>query len=283
MAAFLKQHYGDCEGPLGVPCLDKQARALDALLRSLPRDDLHAPGHFVIEKATTELLPGERSDVSWISTENPDRMREVVVARGMNDDAFKLNPLVTLQHAYWLPPVGRSLWRKRVKDGPLAGIKAKTQYPARPASWPSASDWPPDFAFPLVQSGLLCGKSIGFLPTKARPPTDEERQRQPELAKVQRIIEEWVLLEYACVYLPAQQNAIVEAVSKGLVIPEEFQQALHLTAALTEAPAPQGTHLAFTPLAEVERHIRRRVDQIDFDNLARRAFGNALDRARGRV
>src|SRR5436305_351637 len=204
MAAFLKQHYGDCEGPLGIPCLDRQARALEAVLRALPRDDRYAPAPLVGEKATTELRPGERCDVSWISAESPDRMRDVVVARGMNDEHFKLNPLVTLQHAYWLPPVGRSLWRKRARDGDLVGIKAKTQYPARPASWPSAVEWPPDFAFPLVQSGLLCGKSIGFLPTKVRPPTDEERGRLPEMRKVQRIIEEWLLLEYACVYLPAQ-------------------------------------------------------------------------------
>jgi hypothetical protein len=278
MAAFLKQHYGDCEGPLGIPCLDRQARALDAVLRGLPKDDLYSPGHLVVEKATTELMPGERSDVSWISTENPDRMREVVLARGMNDDHFKLNPLVTLQHAYWMPPVGRSLWRKRVKDGPLAGIKAKTQYPARPASWPAGSDWPPDFAFPLVQSGLLCGKSIGFLPTRVRAPTDEESQR-PEMARVQRIIEEWILLEYACVYLPAQQNAVVEAVSKGAIIPEEFQQALHLT----DIPQAPPAAIAFTPLGEVERHLHRLVNGIDFDALARRAFGMALDRARGRV
>src|SRR5438874_12068727 len=283
MTAFLKQHYGDCEGPLGIPCLDRQARALESVLHALPHDELYAPGHLVVEKATTELLPGERCDVSWISAESPDRMRDVVVARGMNDEHFKLNPLVTLQHSYWLPPVGRSLWRKRVKDGDLVGIKAKTQYPQRPEAWPAVADWPPDFAFTLVQAGLLCGKSIGFLPTKVRPPTDDERQHRPELQKVQRIIEEWVLLEYACVYLPAQQNAVVEAVSKGLVIPDEFQQALHLTNVLKTLPAPAPALVPFTPLEEVERHVRRRVDGLDFDTLARRAVENALDRARGRV
>jgi len=67
-------------------------------------------------KAATEINPGERSDVSWISTESPDRTREVVVAKGMNDAQFQGNPIVTLGHAYYLPPVGKSLWRKRVKD-----------------------------------------------------------------------------------------------------------------------------------------------------------------------
>ncbi len=273
MAEFLRHHYGDCEGPLGTPCTDRQARVLDALLRTLPHDDRFAPGHLVIEKATTELLPGERADVSWISTEDPDRMRDVVLARGMNDEHFKLNPLVTLQHAYWLPPVGRSLWRKRVRDGNRAGIKAKTLYPARPASWPDAASWPPDFAFPLVQAGLLTGKSIGFLPTKVRAPTDEEMSRDPALRQVGRIIEEWLLLEYACVYLPAQQNAVVEAVSKGMSLPDDVKRALNL---------PDLT-LTFTPLTEIEKHIRRRLDAIDFERVANEAVGRALDKARGRV
>jgi hypothetical protein len=283
MAAFLKQHYGDCEGPLGIPCLDRQAQALDAVLSSLPREDLYAPGHLIVDKATTELLPGERADVSWISAEDPDRMRDVVLARGMNDEHFRLNPVVTLQHAYWLPPVGRSLWRRKVRDGQRAGIKAKTQYPGRPDSWPASTDWPPDVAFTLVQAGLLCGKSIGFLPTKVRQPTDEERDRRPELRKVHRIIEEWVLLEYACVYLPAQQHAVVEAVSKGLAIPDEFQQVLHLTDTLKAAPPTPPAIVPFTPLAEVERHVRRRVEAIDFNSLAARAVEHALDRLRGRV
>src|ERR1700688_4915084 len=141
------------EGPLGFPMLDRQARQLDMLLKTLPRSREYEYRHAVIAKAPTELNPGERSDVSWISTESVDRTGEVVISRGMNDSQFQQNPLVTLGHAYWMPPVGRALWRKRVKDGPLAGIKAKTQYPARPEEW--TEPWPPDKVFSLVQAGLL--------------------------------------------------------------------------------------------------------------------------------
>src|SRR5258707_15872997 len=101
MAEFLRHYYGDCEGPLGTPCTDRQARALESVVRSLPREERFAPGRLVIDKATTELLQGERADVSWISTEDPDRMHDVILARGMNDEHFKLNPRVPLQHAYW--------------------------------------------------------------------------------------------------------------------------------------------------------------------------------------
>src|SRR5262249_21606156 len=99
---------------------------------------------------------------------------------------------------YHLPPVGRSLWRKVVKDGDRRGVKAKTQYPPKPADWQGA--WPADAAFALVQADLLRGKSIGFLPTKVHSPDADER-RQNGWSDVALVIDEWVLLEYACTFL----------------------------------------------------------------------------------
>ena len=49
-------------------------------------------------------MRGPRSDVSWISVATPDRQKEVVIAKGMNDSQFQGNPLVILQHNYQLPP-----------------------------------------------------------------------------------------------------------------------------------------------------------------------------------
>src|SRR5947209_18737386 len=169
------QHfYGSAEGPLGFPMQDRQAFALEAILKALPQDDGYRYRKAVIAKGPSETLSGERSDVSWISTEDPDREGEVVLAKGMNDGQFKLNPIVTMQHAYYLPPVGKSLWRKTVKDGDSRGIKAKTQYPARPADWPEQDNWPADIAFTLIQADLLRGKSIGFLPTRVHIPDTKE-------------------------------------------------------------------------------------------------------------
>src|SRR5437588_7329 len=171
------------EGPLGFPMPDRAARAVDAVLRTLPKTKDYEYRKALVARPPTELNPGERSDVSWISTEAVDRTGEVVVARGMNDAQFQANPLVTIGHAYHLPPVGRSLWRRRVKDGDTVGIKAKTTDPARPRRPPAAD----------------------------RP-----------------------------------------------VIP-------------------------FTTLDEIERHIGRCLDGVDFPALARRALDEGLDRARGRV
>ena len=107
--------------------LDRQARQLNTQLKALPKSKEHACRKAVTANAPTELNPGERSDVSWITTESVDRTLEVVVARGMKDGQFTASSLATLQHAYGLLPVGRSLWRKRVKDGAFVAINAKTE------------------------------------------------------------------------------------------------------------------------------------------------------------
>lgn len=51
-------------GPLGFPFSDKQARNLDALLKSLPKIKEFEYRRIVLTKAPTDLNPGDRSDVS---------------------------------------------------------------------------------------------------------------------------------------------------------------------------------------------------------------------------
>ncbi len=262
------------EGPLGFPMPDAAAKALDRILRTLPADDAHAYRHTIVTRGPTELNPGERSDVSWISTESVDRAGEVVLSAGMDDSQFRLNPLVTLGHDYDLPPVGRSAWRKRVRDGTLIGIKAKTIYPARPAAWPSSEPWLPDQVFALVQAGLLRGKSIGFLPLQTHVPDAAEIARRGWTEDVRLVIDRWLLLEYACVSLPANQYALVEAVSKGQV---ELTEPLRHALGLDEQP------LAGTSEAELVAAIRRRIAELDLHQLIGQAVREALERARGRI
>src|SRR6516162_10202926 len=182
---FDHKHY-DTEGPLGIPMRTAQAQMLDGLLKALPAEDRQLV-RLVTAKAPTEVVDGERADVSWITTEEIDREGEIVVARGMNDAQFKLNPIVTMSHTYGCPPVGRSLWRKRTKDGPLVGVKAKTVYPKKPDSWPD--DWPPDTVLTLIQAGLLQGKSVGFVRLKSHAPSSHEIAANAEMAKVSRVID----------------------------------------------------------------------------------------------
>ncbi len=277
------------EGPLGFPMPDKSARAVDALLRTLPKTKDYEYRKSLVSRPPTELNPGERSDVSWISTESVDRMGEVVVAKGMNDGQFQQNPLVTLGHAYWMPPVGKSLWRKRVKDGGLIGIKAKTVYPPRPEAWPAGDEWPPDKVLALVQAGLLQGKSIGFLPTRVHVPDTKEAGERGWGNDVGLVIDEWLLLEYACVFLPANQDALVEAVSKGAVaLDAELLRALGVDSGpiaprLAGDSRSESPTIPFTPLAEVERAAARAVESVDWAAFAARRAAEHIDRLRGGV
>lgn len=271
--------YFDCEGPLGLPMKDAQAKLLDSLLQNLPAEDREL-SRLVTVKAPAEVLDGERADVSWITTEEIDREGEIVIARGMNDSHFKLNPIVTAGHSYCIPPVGRSLWRKRAKDGAMIGIKAKTQYPTRPEGW--ADPWPPDTVLQLIQTGLMQGKSIGFLRLKSHVPNSHEIAAKPELAQVCRIIDEWLLIEYACTFLPVNQSSLVEAVSKGALRPEDLR-AIGLEMPLAALPSPAIVSVPFTPLDEIHKAISNALAGYDFEALARRAVADGIDRAKGRV
>jgi hypothetical protein len=195
-----------------------------------------------------------------------------------------------------MPPVGKSLWRKRAKDGALVGIKAKTQYPPAPPNWPEGEEWPPDCAFSLVQADLLRGKSIGFLPTAVHVPSDKERRGEGrgmrgegsggDWSKVDLVIDEWILLEYACVFLPAQQNAVVENVSKAVPgIPKNFVKALGLqgvgTGVRGHGSGVSEEGIAFTSLSELENCIARRI--ADWRPDIEHVIQEVLDRHRGRV
>ena len=81
MTNFLK-HYGTTEGPLGLPMQDRQAFQLESILKALPPED-RALKHAIVAKAPTELLDGERADVSWISTEEIDRDRDCGLTHGV--------------------------------------------------------------------------------------------------------------------------------------------------------------------------------------------------------
>lgn len=243
MSCFLRSQF-DTEGPFGLPMKDAQAKALETRLAALPNDDAFTLRRLSQGRGVSELQPGERADVSWITEESPDRLGDIVLASGMDDSHFQMNPIVTLNHAYDQPPVGRSLWRRKARDGGKRGVKAKTHYPARPSGW-TLSDWPPDLAFELVKAGMLQGKSIGFIPLKLRAPTAEEVQQNAALAQVRYIIEEWLLAEYACCYLPMQPNAVVETVSKSM--PTKWRELLGL-------PTPPS--VAFTSADTVESAAR---------------------------
>ena len=134
---------------------------------------------------------------------------------------------------------------------------------------------------------------IGFLPTRVHVPDATESAGRGWADGVSLVIDEWLLLEYACVFLPANQDALVEAVSKGAVaLDAELLRALGLDA-LPSLPSPLGGEesgvrglerpVPFTPLAEVERAATRAVEAVDWPAFTARRVADHVDRLRGRV
>jgi hypothetical protein len=201
------------EGPLGLPMTDQMAKSLEAVLKTLPKEQRTLKRKAGIAE-NLELIPGERAEISLVSAESIDREGEVVLAKGMELRWFQKNPVVTFAHKYDELPAGRCQWIKKV-DG---GLKAKTVYPKAPEDW--QGPWLPSAIWQLTKDKALNGKSIGFIATKMRPPSRDEAHWK----NAANVIESAILLEYAIAPIPVNQDAIVEAIAKGSVDQETLQR-----------------------------------------------------------
>lgn len=267
---------GKTIGPLGYPMTEEAASLLEAELAGKTAD-YHR--RRVDHKA--ETIDSERTDVSWITSETVDHDKEILRASGMDDKIFAKNPIVTLNHSYYMPPVGECLWRVRLTENGQTGVKAATRYPKRPKDWAEQDAWVPDTVWSLVKAGLVRGKSIGFLTKKAHAPTEEEIQKNPSLVGVRRIVDEWVLLEYCVCWTPANPDAVVEAVGKAGL------DEVSLKALGVEPPSrgkeKKATVTTFATPAEVLKEANRIVGGTDWDAMLRSWVRDGIDLARGKV
>lgn len=205
MADFLKV-YGTCTGPFGFPMQEEDARELDQLIETHSKDPAFEYRRIKSDELESIVLK-EKSDVSTITDSKLDRDGEIVKADGVNWDSFRKNPIVSFQHKFNEPPVGRSLWQKLVGDS----WKAKTQYIDRPDDYPKEKEWLPSTIWHFVKNGVMSGKSIGFLPIKWHEPNKEEKAA----TKASIIFDNVKVFEYAVVSVPAVESAVVEEIGKG--------------------------------------------------------------------
>lgn len=150
----------------------------------------------------------ERTVLARISTAGVDRDGEVLIPQGCDATDFTKSPTVFYNHDYTLP-VGRCEGIRRNVET----IEAKTRFATRPAD--HQGPWLPDSVFALFQQGVLNGFSVGFVPIEGRHPSKKDQQQFGP--KVRYVYSKWKLLEYSVAPLPANQDALVLAVSKGVV------------------------------------------------------------------
>lgn len=168
-------------------------------------------------------LAAERAVVAVITTSTIDRDREIVQPGGLDTKAYLANPVVLYQHNGWSTPVGKCLWIKRTPDG--AGLLAKVQF------WKSAEA---QDLYDLYASGFMSAFSIGFRTLEGSPPTPEEVRADPSKADCRFIHRKTELLEFSCVTIPCNPDAVV--VEKSLRSPT--MQALVAEVRSTKASDP---------------------------------------------
>lgn len=212
----LKAWGADTFGPLNTPMSDECAKKQEELLETgeYSHVTLSNPNSF------EAFIDREKADISIISDESVDKAGDVVVQKTIDFDTlgFRKNPVVSYNHKYDIPPVGKSLWQKT-----SGGVtKAKTQYISRPTELPSNVEWFPDSIFHMIKSGVMRGKSLGGL-IKWKRPTEEDIKTNPHWQGAKRISEKALIYEYCVCPIGMNSSAIVEMVSKSLIsIPDDI-------------------------------------------------------------
>lgn len=144
----------------------------------------------------------ERTVTAVISSDAIDRDREVLMPKGVNTDNYEKNPVVLWSHDAASPPIGKALW---IKKG-TKKITAKLKF----AMTERAEE-----VWQLFKTGFLKAFSVGFVPTKGHIPEPDEIKKNPDWAEARYIIDEWELLEFSPVTVPANPEALALAVKSG--------------------------------------------------------------------
>jgi HK97 family phage prohead protease len=169
------------------------------------------------KRKTYELLERKTLDEqvgifeALISTEAVDRDGDIVVAAGANLENYKKNPVVLFGHKYSDPEavVGRAMELETI---PGKGIRARWQF----APWGTSPG--SDAVRRLWAGGFLNATSIGFsVPEGGLEPITSSDDNGEERRTGWRF-NDWELLEFSIVPIPANQEALrlaVKAIKDG--------------------------------------------------------------------
>lgn len=215
----MKKNFVCCDSAGGCYLPEDDARQVDALTKTLPKDCTFQKKAYPVEY---QFEPGERSEVSIITSQTVDKSNEVVLVAGLNLDTYRNSYAVLYEHDR-NKPFANCKWIKSFNND--TEVRAKTIYPTKPEGedvvWLADSVWALTKCVPPV---LRC-KSIGFLPREPkRSPTREELALYPEW-KGAGVWANTLLLEYSVVTNGCHQDAIVMAVNDKSIDPIVFKSA----------------------------------------------------------
>jgi uncharacterized protein len=154
--------------------------------------------------------PGDRTLEFVGSTGHVDRYGDVIEVEGWDLKNYKKNPVFLWAHDYRQPPVGKALKVEKTDKGLLFRVKFPT-----PEEYPFA-----DTVYKLYLGGYLRATSVGFQDLEREPINDKEGKQSGWRFKKQE------LYELSAVPVPANPQALVMAVQKGVVSPREVEDVM---------------------------------------------------------
>lgn len=166
----------------------------------------------------------ERATIDYITTNTPDRDKDIVLPKGGDLSHYTKHPVVLWCHKADELPVGKNMWIK-LDD---KGLIAKTEY---------AKHEQADKIYKYLKDKFPLANSIGFIPKSVITNKDFDKLDLKLLGltsininDAERIFDKWLLLEYSKVPVPANQEALQIAISKGLLIPHiKYYDYLNIT------------------------------------------------------
>lgn len=181
------------------------------------------------------------------STEDKDRMGDIIRSNGWKLKEFKKNPVFMWAHDYNKPPIGRAtrVW----VDKETNKLMFKVEF-ASPEVYEFA-----DTIFKLYKGGFLHATSVGFIPLDWEGKDEENPNPKWE----GNVFTSQELLELSAVPVPANANALVTARDQGLITVKEFEAVSQFTQEIIEVPSKDGKWKEFeivTRPEETEDYIR---------------------------
>jgi HK97 family phage prohead protease len=127
---------------------------------------------------------------------------DTIAVDGWRLENYRKNPVVLFVHNHYLPPVARSL-KEWIEKKQLLSL-AEFQPADRPFIGPLA-----ECCYRSYGDGFMAAVSVGFRPIRWSWVEDDDRPLGIEF-------EEQELLEYSCVPVPANPNALIDMAAKGI-------------------------------------------------------------------
>jgi len=147
------------------------------------------------------------------STEGIDRMDEAINADGWELANYEKNPVFLWAHDYSMPPIGRSV--KTWIDKRVHRLKFKIEF-ADAETYPFA-----DTIYRLFKGGFMNAVSVGFIPLEVEDRDDDKDKKGKKAKQPRRRYIRQELLELSAAPVPANPEALQNAVTAGVITSKE--------------------------------------------------------------